>query len=114
MRPQEVDKSVLLQLLTENEFTHRQIASRVGCSAERVRQLELELLGRNGRQAQQERRERRFREKFEKIEFVRAAKRRSLNLEPAKNGSGQWYQTKLYVNGTLCLLRRAYQNVGYQ
>jgi hypothetical protein len=114
MRPETVDKKLLLRLLTENELNHREIANRLGCSAERVRQLELELLGRTGHEAQQERRERRLRKKFENKGFVRAARRKGLNIEPAISGSGQWYETELYVNGGLCLLRRAYENVGYR
>jgi hypothetical protein len=114
MRPETVDKNLLLRLLTENELNHREIADRLGCTAERVRQLELELLGRTGHEAQRERRERRLRERFESKEFVRAGKRKGLNIKPVIGGSGQWYETELYVNGRLCLLRRAYENVGYK
>jgi len=114
MRPQTVDTNLLLRLLTENELNHREIANRLGCSAERVRQLELELLGRTGHEAQQERRERRLRERFESKAFVRAGRRKDLNIKPVISRSGQWYETELYVNGRLCLLRRAYENVGYK
>jgi hypothetical protein len=114
MRLQRVKTNVLVQLLTQNRFTHRQIATRVGCSPERVRQLELKLLGRTGHQAKQERRDQKFREKFEKINFVVVAKQKSLDVRPAKSKTGRWYDTRLYVNGMLCLLRRAYQNAGYK
>lgn len=68
-----VNRSVLLRLLIENELTRPAIAKRLGCSSQRVRQLELKLLGRTGHEAQQERRERRLREKFESKKFVKAA-----------------------------------------
>jgi len=110
MRPQEVNKAFLLQLLTENNLNHREIADRLGCTAERVRQVELELLGRTGHEAQRERRERRLREKFESKGFVKAARRKGLNIEPVISRSGEWYETELYVNGRLCLLRRAYDS----
>jgi hypothetical protein len=114
MRPQEVNNILLLHLLTENNLNHREIANRLGCSAERVRQLELELLGRTGHEAQRERRERKLRERFESKGFVRAARRKGLKIEPVISRSGEWYETELYVNGKLCLLRRAYENVGYK
>ena len=113
MRPQEVNKTLLLHLLTENNLNHREIAKRLGCSAERVRQLELELLGRTGHEAQRERRERKLQEIFDRNEFVKAAKRRGFNVEP-KSGLHGWHKRKLYVNGTLCLLRRAEENVGHK
>ena len=109
-----MDKGLLLHLLTENELNHREIAELVGCSAERVRQLELELLGRTGHQAQQERRERRLRQAFESKGFVKTARRKGLKVEPVKGGRRQWHQMEVYVNGKLCLLRRAYENQGYK
>src|ERR1035437_5185099 len=106
-------KDVLLHLLTENELTHREIAKRVGCSAERVRQLELKLLNRTGRQAQRERRERKLQENFDRNEFVKAAKRRGFIVEPSKGARRGWNKRELYVNQRFCLLRRAYENVGH-
>jgi len=114
MRPQTVDRNLLLHLLTKNELTHREIANRLGCSAERVRQLELELLGRTGHEAQRERRERKLQGIFDRNEFVKAAKRRGLNVEPSKSARGDWCKTELYVNGKFCLLRRAEENVGFE
>jgi hypothetical protein len=114
MRPQRVSKNLLLKLLNQNKFTHRQIAARLGCSSERVRQLELELLGRNGHQAKHERCDLRFRKKFEKMNFVKAARQRNLSVSPVKSETGRWYDRKLYVNGKTCLLRRARLNVGYK
>jgi len=114
MSAQNVDKNLLLHLLTENELTHREIAKRVGCSAERVRQLELKLLRRTGHQAQRERRDRKLQESFERNEFVKAAKRRGFNVEPSKRATRDWYKREFYVNGKLCLLRRAYENVGHK
>ena len=109
-----VNKSVLLRLLIDNQLTRPAIAKRLGCSSQRVHQLELKLLGRTGHEAQQERRERRLREKFENKKFVKAARRKGLSVEPAKGARGKWYETELYVNGKSCLLRRAYENVGYK
>src|SRR5208283_5143352 len=106
MRPQSVDRKLLLHLLTENELNHREIASRLDCSAECVRQLEVELLGRTGHQAQRERRERKLQKSFDGNEFVKAAKRRGFNVEP-KRATRYWNRRELYVNGKLCLLRRA-------
>ena len=111
---QKVNKNLLLHLLTENELTLREIAKRVGCSAERVRQLALKLLGRTGHQAQRERRERKLRESFERNQFVKAAKRRGFKVEPSKHHPLDWYKRELYVNGTFCLLRRAYDHAGYK
>jgi len=111
---QKVSKNLLLHLLTENELTLREIAKRVGCSAERVRQLALKLLGRTGHEAQRERRERKLRESFERNHFVKAAKRRGFNVEPSKHTPLDWYKRELYVNGRFCLLRRAYDNAGYK
>jgi DNA-directed RNA polymerase specialized sigma subunit len=68
-----VDKNLLLHLVTENELNRREIAELVGCSAERVRQLELKFLRRTGHEAQRERRERRLQASFERNEFVKAA-----------------------------------------
>ena len=112
MSGQSVDKTLLLHLLTENELTLREIAKQVGCSAERVRQLALKLLGRTGHQAQRERRKQKLQESFERNEFVKAAKRRGFNVEPSKRTPLHWYKRELYVNGKFCLLRRAYKNVG--
>ena len=106
-------RGLLLHLLTENELTHREIAKRVGCSAERVRQLELKLLNRTGREAQRERRERKLRENFDRNEFVKAARRRGFIVEP-KRARRAWNKRELYVNGKFCLLRRAYENVGHK
>lgn len=103
-----------MRLLIENELTRPAIAKRLGCSSERVRQLELKLLGRTGHEAQQERRERRLREKFESKKFVKAARAKGFDVEPVKGARGKWYETELYVNGKSCLLRRAYENVGYR
>jgi hypothetical protein len=89
-------------LLTENKLTHREIAKRVGLSAERVRQLELELLGVTGHEAGRERRQRKQREKF------------AFNVEPLIGARRNWYKREFYVNGKLCSLRRAYKNVGYK
>jgi hypothetical protein len=108
-----VNKNLLLHLLTENELNHREIAECVGCTAERVRQLELKLLGRTGHDAQRERRERKLQANFERNEFVKAAKRRGLIVEPSERVRG-WHERQLYINGKLCLLRRAYENVGYE
>jgi hypothetical protein len=114
MRPQTVDRNLLLHLLTKNELNHREIAHRLGCSAERVRQLELELLGRNGHQAQRERREGKLQRLFDGNEFVKAAKRRGFNVEPSRGATHDWHKRKLYVNGKFCLLRRAEENVGFE
>jgi hypothetical protein len=117
MALQTVNRNLLLHLLTENELTRFEIGKRLGCSAERVRQLEQKLLGRTGRQAQLERRERderRLRANFERNGFVKAAKRRGLSVDPAKNRPLDWCKWKFYVNGKLCLLRRAYKNVGFK
>jgi hypothetical protein len=119
MSGQKVDRKLLLQLLGENKLTLPEIADRVGCSGERVRQLERELLGRTGRQAQRERREsepraRRLQANFDRNGFVKAAKQQGLNVAPAKRGPLDWFKRKLYVNGKLCLLRRADKNVGYK
>jgi hypothetical protein len=113
MRPQSVDHNLLLHLLRENKLNHREIAKRVGCSSERVRQLELDLLHRTGHEAQRERRQRKLQEILDRNEFVKAARRQGLNVEP-KNALRDWYKTKLYVNGKLCLLRRAEENVGHK
>ena len=110
-----VNRKLLLRLLTENELTLYEIGKRVGCSGERVRQLEERLLGRTGRQAQLERRKRaeqRAQANFERNEFIKAAKQRGLFVEPVKHGPLDWCKSKFYVNGNLCLLRRAYKNVG--
>jgi hypothetical protein len=112
MSAQKVDKNLLLHLLTENDLTSREIAKRVGCSAERVRQLALKLLGRTGHQVRRERRELKLQENFERNEFVKAAKRRGFNVEPSKRTPLDWYKRELYINGKFCLLRRAYDNVG--
>lgn len=112
-----VNRNLLLHLLTENQLTRREIATRLGCSAERVRQLENKLLGRTGRQAQCERREpeaRRLQAIFGKNVFVNAAKQRGLQVEPFMYGTLYCCKSKLYVNGKLCLLRRAYKNTGYK
>jgi hypothetical protein len=114
MSAQKVNKNLLLHLLTENELTSREIAKRVGCSAERVRQLSLRILGRTGFQLRRERRELKLREDFEKNEFVRAAKRHGLKVEPSKRTQLDWYKREFYVNGKFCLLRRADNNVGYK
>jgi len=111
MRPQSVDRKLLLCLLTENELTHRQIANRVGCTPERVRQLEIELLHRTGREAQRERRERKLKEIFDGNEFVKAARRKGFKVEP-KGAKRDWFKREIYVNGKLCLLRRADENKG--
>ncbi len=107
-----MDKNLLLHLVTENELNRREIAELVGCSAERVRQLELKFLRRTGHEAQRERRERRLQASFERNEFVKAAKRRGFIVEPSKRATRGWYKRELYLNGKLCLLRRAYENVG--
>ena len=112
MRPQSVDQNLLLRLVTKNELNHREIANRLGCSAERVRQLELELLGRTGHQAQRERRERKLQKSFDRNEFVKVAKRRGFNVEPSKRATRYWNRRELYVNGKFCVLRRADENVG--
>ena len=114
MSAQKVDKNLLLHLLTENDLTSREIAKRVGCSAERIRQLALKLLGRTGHQIRRERRELKLQENFERNEFVKQAKRRGLKVEPSKRTSLDWYKKELYVNGKFCLLRRAYDNVGHK
>jgi sigma-70-like protein len=114
MSAQNVDKNLLLHLLTENELNHREIAERVGCSAERVRQLELKLLHRTGHEAQRERRERKLHASFDRNEFVKAAKRRGFIVEPSKGATRGWHKRQLYINGKLCLLRRAYENVGHK
>jgi hypothetical protein len=114
MNAQTVDKNLLLHLLAENELTRREIAKRMGCSAERVRQLELKLLHRTGHEAKRERRERKLQESFERNEFVKAAKRRGFNVEPSRRAPLDWYKREFYVNGKFCLLRRAYDNAGYK
>jgi hypothetical protein len=114
MSAQKVDKNLLLHLLTENDLTSREIAKRVGCSAERVRQLALKLLGRTGHQVRRERRELKLQENFDRNEFVKAAKRRGFGVEPSKRTPLDWYKRELYVNGKFCLLRRADNNVGYK
>ena len=113
MSAQNVDTNLLLHLLTENELNHREIEKRVGCSAERVRQLELKFLRRTGHEAQWERRERRLQENFDRNEFVKAAKRRGFIVEP-KRARRDWNKRELYVNGKFCLVRRAYKNVGHK
>jgi len=113
MRPQSVDRKLLLRLLRENQLTHKQIAKRVGCTPERVRQLEIELLHRTGREAQRERRERKLQETFNRNEFVKAAKRRGFRVEP-KCAKRDWFKRELYVNGKVCLLRRAHESVGHR
>ena len=97
MSAQKVGKNLLLHLLTENDLTSREIAKRVVCSAERVRQLALKLLGRTGHQIRRERRELKLQENFERNEFVKEAKRRGLKVEPSKRTSLDWYK-----KGTLC------------
>ena len=114
MSVENVDKNFLLHLLTENELTRREIAKQVGCSAERVRQLELKLLGRTGNEASRERRERKLKESFERNDFVKAAKRQGLAVEPSKRAPLDWYKREFYVNGKFCLVRRAYANLGYK
>jgi hypothetical protein len=112
MNAQVVDKNLLLHLLTENKLTHCQIAKRVGCSPERVRQLEIKLLHRTGKQARLERRERELQVTFDKNKFVRAARKRGFEVKPLKRARGDWFKREFYVNGKLCSLRRAYKNVG--
>ena len=112
MSAQKVDKNLLLHLLTENDLTSREIAKRCGCSAERVRQLALKLLGRTGHQVRRERRELKLQENFERNEFVKAAKRRGFNIQPSMRTPSEWYKRELYVNGKFCLLRRADKDVG--
>src|SRR5713226_9187263 len=120
MSSQKVDRNLLLKLLRENKLSRDEIGNRVGCSGERVRQLERKLLGRTGKQAQRERREsgpdaRRLQANFDRNGFVKAAKQQGLNVAPAKRRRPlDWFKRKLYVNGKLCLLRRAYKNVGYR
>jgi hypothetical protein len=114
MNAQKVNKNLLLHLLSEGELTSREIAKRVGCSAERVRQLALKLLGRTGFQVRRERRELKLQEDFERNEFVKAARQQGLDVEPSKRTQFHWYKRELYVNGKFCLLRRADNNVGYK
>jgi hypothetical protein len=115
MFPQTVDRNSLLHLLTENELTLREIGKRLGCSGERVRQLEKKLLGRTARDAQRERRNRKLQADFDKNPFVQAARRRGFEVEPSKSErrSGL-HKRKLHVNGKLCLLRRLTGNAGYR
>jgi len=61
-----------------------------------------------------ERRQRKLQESFERNEFVKIAKRRGFNVEPSKRTPLDWYKREFYVNGKFCLLRRAYNNVGYK
>lgn len=108
-----IDRNLLLHLLTENELTLREIGERLGCSSERVRQLEKKLIGRTGNEARRERKDRRLQASFDRIAFVKAAKRRGLKVEPSKRlPDDVWHKSKLYVNGKLCLLRRATENEG--
>ena len=115
MSAQTVDRKLLLHLLTENELTLREIGERLGCSGERVRQLEKKLLGRTARDAQLERGNRKLQAVFDKNPFVHAAKRRGFDVEPSEHERrSKWYKRKLYVNGKLCLLLRSYGNAGYR
>jgi hypothetical protein len=116
MALESIDRNLLLHLLTENELTLREIAKRLGCSAERVRQLQKKLAGRTGNEARRERKDRRLQASFDRIPFVQAAKRRGLNVEPSKQTSDYyvWHKSKLYVNGKLCLLRRGTGNDGHR
>jgi hypothetical protein len=109
-----VNKKLLVTLLTKNELNHRQIGERVGCSAERVRQLEQSLLCRTGHEAKVERRDRKLREESGQISFVVIARRKGLSVEQSKKNSLSWHKRKFYVNGKCCLLRKAYLNVGYK
>jgi transcriptional regulator with XRE-family HTH domain len=114
MAVESIDRNLLLHLLTENELTRCEIAKRLGCSAERVRQLEKKLVGRTGNEARRERKNRALQAGFDQIPFVRAAKRWGLDVEPSKGASDYrvWHKSKLYINGKLCLLRRGTGNDG--
>lgn len=119
MSIQTVDRKLLLRFLRENELTLREIGERLGCSGERVRQLEKKLLGRTAREARRERGNRKVQAVFDKHPFVYAAKRRGFDVEPLKRERGpkrppKWHKRKLYVNGKLCLLLRSTGNVGYR
>ena len=115
MSVQTVDRKLLLHLLKENELTLREIGERLGCSGERVRQLEKKLLGRIGRESQRERGNRKLKVVFDKNPFVHGAKRRGFDVEPSKHERRpKWHKRKLYVNGKLCLLLRSTGNVGYR
>lgn len=119
MSEQTVDRKLLLHLLKENELTLREMGERLGCSGERVRQLEKKLLGRTAREAQRERGNRKLHAVFDKNPFVHVAKRRGFDVEPLKRERPpkrppKWHKRKLYVNGKLCLLLRSTGNVGYR
>lgn len=115
MSEQTVDRKLLLHLLKENELTLREIGERLGCSGERVRQLEKKLLGRTAREAQRERGNRQLQAVFDKNPFVYGAKRHGFDVEPSKHERRpKWHKRKLYVNGKLCLLLRSTGNAGYR
>jgi hypothetical protein len=108
-----IDRERLVTFLKENKLTRSEIAERLGCSRERVRQLELDLLGRTGSEAKRERRYKRISEMagtmlqtFRKIEFVRIATRRGFKVEPVYQSNGLPKFSKCVVNGKLTLLRR--------
>lgn len=115
MSAQTVDRKLLLRLLKQNDLTLREIGERLGCSGERVRQLEKKLLGRTAREAQRERANRKLQAVFDKNPFVHAAKRRGFEVEPSKTDRrSKWHKRKLYVNGKLCLVMRLTGNAGYR
>lgn len=115
MPAQTVDRKLLLQFLKQNDLTLREIGERLGCSGERVRQLEKKLSDRTAREAQHERANRKLQAVFDKNPFVRAAKRRGFEVEPSKTERrSKWHKRKLYVNRKLCLLLRSTRNAGYR
>jgi len=61
MALQTANRDLLLHLLAENELIRREIGKRLGCSAERVKQLEQKLLGRTGNEARREKRQKKLR-----------------------------------------------------
>jgi hypothetical protein len=118
MSMQTVDRKLLLRLFKENELTLREIGERLGCSGERVRQLQKKLLGRTAQEARGERSNRKLQSVFDKNPFVHGAKRHGFDVEPLKRERRRrppkWHKRKLYVNGKLCLLLRSTGNVGYR
>jgi hypothetical protein len=113
---QRIDYVQLRAVLKENQLTRTEIARQFGCSKERVRQLELKLLGRTGLQARLEREERRISEEtskrlrsFRQLKFIREAVRRGLAVEPLHNQDGSLKMSVCVVNRKRVILRKTGQ-----
>ena len=114
-----IDYVRLRAVLKENQHTRTEIARQFGCSKERVRQLELELLGRTGLQARLEREERRISEKiserlrsFGQLKFIREAVRRGIAVEPLYNQDGSLKMSVCLANQKMVIMRKAGQSKG--